>query len=137
MERPQSQFENNEYKDDPLTFVTAVSDPEEDMLGAVFDPSGVMRIKKGHQEIRLPQTPEELRSRLKVYANGLIFARYKASSTKFMGSFEHRDIEDHVNYILGEHIYGLESRDANNKVVGRASWALIPAGKGSSRLMEQ
>ena len=90
-----------------------------------FDTSGVMRLKPSTHTAPIPQTPEQLRTRHKVAAHSWTFASYKASACKWLKGFNVRVYTDLSDYILGEHVMGLEARDASNQVVGRAPWALV------------
>ena len=125
VERRLDMIEDDEPKAMRLEEISSVADPEDELLGAAFDAGGALRIKPKANELRLPQTPEELRTRHKIAAHSWIFAMYRAGSCRWLVDFDVGVYTKLSDYLLGEDVWGLEAKDASNKTIGRAPWGLV------------
>ena len=125
VERRLNMIEADEPKILKWEELTSLQDPEEELNGVGFDAQGILKLRPGTHTATIPQTPEQLRMRHKVSAHAWIFAGYKATACKWLKGFNIKVYTDLSDYVLGEHVMGLESRDASNQVVGRAPWALV------------
>jgi len=125
MESKFEQIDDGEIKAENLKEVTSLEDDDTDRLGAVLDKAGVLRIKRASQEVRAPANPEALRTRLKVVAHMYTMARLKHTNRAWLASASPQIFLDHVDYMLGPHVYGLAARDHSDKVVATPSWATV------------
>eukprot|EP00973_Karenia_brevis_P084603 11740283-Karenia_brevis.AAC.1 len=70
--------EEDEAKAERLNEVSAVSD-QQDFLTTTLDSDGAVKIKRGLRDSKLPRTPEQLRSKLRLMGNMwcFLFLRFR------------------------------------------------------------
>ena len=88
-------------------------------VGADQDPQGLD--KEGVK----PSTPEQLRQRLKLVGHTMLFAQLKYPHKAALRGLEPLHWSKLAGYLLGEHIMGLESKDARGEVVAKPSFELV------------
>ena len=109
----------------PLAQVMCVEDGEDMKQGAVIDPSGVVRIRRGRQEVAFPKDTEGLRKRLRTWGFAFTYAKLKHPARGWLSSATPDAIADYSDYILGDTVRGLEAKSQNNEVVARPAWQQI------------
>ena len=103
----------------PLAKVTCLEDSEDMKTGAVVDGSGVIRVKRGRVDIKEPVDPEGLRQRLKTLGVAHMYARLKHPARVWLQSATIELSSDYCDYLLGEHVRGLEAKDLQGNLVSR------------------
>lgn len=119
------QVESGELK--PLHLVQCLSqeDAEIDPVGAVIDKSGSLKIKKGYGETTEPGDPEEYRRRMKIVAHVYIFAHLKYPHKAVLKDLTPYTFERFVDFVLGEHVLGLEAKDDADLVVSKPTFKSV------------
>ena len=119
------QIESGELK--PLLLVQCLSqeDAEVDPLGAVIDRSGAVKIKRGHGETSEPKDPEEYRRRMKVVAHAYLFAQLKYPHKAVLAGLTPYSFQRFVDFILGEHVLGLQAKDDEGLVVSKPTFKSV------------
>lgn len=92
---------------EPLSEVTSRTESTDDPLSAVLDRDGSLRLRKGSSRVPLPVDSESLRRRLGVLAVSYVVARERNPTTAWLTSATHEAWREHVEYVLGEKVYGL------------------------------
>lgn len=119
------QIESGELK--PLLLVQCLSqeDAEVDPLGAVIDKTGAVKIKRGHGETSEPKDPEEYRRRMKIVAHTYLFAQLKYPHKAVLAGLTPYSFQRFVDFILGEHVMGLQAKDEEGLVVSRPTFKSV------------
>ena len=119
------QVESGELK--PLHLVQCLSqeDAEIDPVGAVIDKSGSLKIKKGYGETTEPGDPEEYRRRMKIVAHVYIFAHLKYPHKAILKDLTPYTFQRFVDFVLGEHVLGLEAKDDAGLVVSKPTFKSV------------
>ena len=119
------QIENGELKTLHLLQCLSQEDSEIDPVGAVIDKSGTLRIKKGYGETTEPRDPEDYRRRMKVVAHTYLFAQIKYPHKAVLAGLTTHSFQKFVDYILGEHIMGLQAKDEEGLVVSKPTFKSV------------
>ena len=119
------QIESGEWKVMTLAQFQSREDTETDVIGCVVEKSGLIKIRKGYKEGVKPSTPEQLRQRLKLVGHTMLFAQLKYPHNAALRGLEPLHWSKLADYLLGEHIMGLESKDARGEVVAKPSFELV------------
>ena len=109
----------------PLTQVLCVEDGEEAKHNAVIDPSGVVRIKRGRQEVSMPNDTESLRRRPRIWGLGFTYAKMKHPTRAWLKDATPEVIAEYNDYLLGETVLGLRARNDRGEVVATPSFAQV------------
>jgi hypothetical protein len=118
------QIEQGEMRAETLQMTTSKSDTAEDPLGATVDPrTGMIRIKKGAQEIPLPRNPEEFRARIRVLGHCWLIAAIKFPNKAWLRTATPQLFQEYVDFLLGEHVWNSHSKDAAGNVVASPLWS--------------
>lgn len=118
-------IEQGEVKGETLRAITSLADVQEGRLGATIDNAGMVRIRTGSQEVKMPTDESTLRRRLKIWGFSWLFAKLKQPGRLWLKDVEPQVIYDYVDYLFGEQVMGLEAKDPNGKVVSRPSFDLL------------
>jgi hypothetical protein len=106
----------------PLTQVTCVEDGEDMKQGAVIEPSGVVRIKRGRQEVTMPRDSEDLRRRLRTWGLTFTYAKLKHPTRAWLSSATPEVIADYCDYLMGDTVKGLKAKNDRDEVVATPSF---------------
>ena len=119
------QVETGEWKVMTLAQIQSREDTETDLIGCVVDKAGVIKIRRGYKEGIKPATPEQLRQRIKLLGHTFIFAKIKYPHKAALRDLEPLHFTKLADYLLGEHIMGLEAKDAKGEVVSKPTFELV------------
>ena len=81
--------------------------------------SGVVRVRKPPRRVPDPTSSEQLRHRFRVWALSWRLTAAKNASLPAYTNVTAEAFHEHVEYILGEDVFKLEARDANEKLLSR------------------
>lgn len=107
IDRRLQEIELNSLVAEPLSDVTSRLEGGDDPLSAIVDRDGSLRLRKGSAKVPLPPDSEALRRRLNVLAVSYVIAKDRSPATAWLRSSTHDAWRAHVEYILGEKVYGL------------------------------
>lgn len=119
------QIESGELKTLHLIQCLSQEDAEIDPVGAVIDKSGTLKIKKGYGETTEPRDPEEYRRRMKVVTHTYLFAQIKYPHKAVLTGLTPHSFQKFVDYILGEHVMGLQAKDSEGLVVSKPTFKSV------------
>lgn len=106
IEKRFEEVEEGEAKADPLSDVASAEEVAEDVIGAVMDKDGAIRMKKVARTVPLPACSESLRTRLRILGITYQLAAYKHSSRLWLSTTSPDIWRDHVDFVLADEIYG-------------------------------
>lgn len=107
IDRRLQEVEQHNLVAEPLTEVTSRAEGNDDPMSAVFDKDGSLRLRKGSSKVPLPADSEALRRRLNVLAVSFVIAKDRNPSCAWLLTATHEAWREHVEYVLGEKVYGL------------------------------
>lgn len=116
IEKRFEEIEEGEVRADTLCDVVSADADVQDIVGAVMDKDGAIRIKKTARSVPLPKDSEELRVRLKILGVTFQLAAYKHSSRLWLSTTSPGVWREHADYILGDDIYGFSVVALNQRV---------------------
>ena len=128
VERKFQDVTEGSYRAETLQEVVAMEDEVDNMDQdhIAYDPRGGLRLKRGSkQSSSLPATSEALRVRLKIMAVAMLYTRQRFPNRPWLQDLSPSVFSDHVDFLLGKQISGLESKGVNGVVVHHPQWELI------------
>ena len=127
VEKRLQEVENNDYRAERLTEVVSRDEVEPDSLLPQWDTKGQLTVKRGSTTVPEPGNPEMLRRRLTImqHAYQMVSLRH-TNRPELQGDYP-RAFSDYKDYILGEYVYGLNSRDEEGRTISSPPWSLVLA----------
>lgn len=125
LEKRIAELESGEFKAERLKTVLNREFDEEETLSPQWDNAGNLKLKKTSNSIEEPANPEELRSRLEVMFNALIFISTLHTNRKELAGFTPSFVHRYAAYILGEHVWLMVARDSGGRTVASPNWLLV------------
>ena len=108
-----------------MSQVICVDDGEDHKQNAIIDASGVVRIKRGRQDVAMPRDTEELRRRLRTWGFSFTFAKLKHPTRAWLMDATPDVIAEYCDYLLGDTVRGLKARNDKGEVVAAPSFQQI------------
>jgi len=128
VERKFQDVAEGSYRAETLQEVVALEDEVDnmDMDHIAYDPRGGLRLKRGNiKSASLPANSEALRARLKMMAVAMIYTRQRFPNRPWLQDLSPSVFSDHVDFLLGKQISGLEAKGADGVAVHRPQWELV------------
>lgn len=125
LEKKLEQMENGEWAAETLTEVVSKEEVTADSMQPMWDKTGQLTIKKGSNNVPLPNNPEELRHRLSVMCHAMIMLGMRHSNRHELQGITPGLFEKYKSYLLGEHVLGLQAKDSSGETVARPPWHLV------------
>ena len=116
--------EENDPKVERLQEVTSKEDGEEEYLTTDFDDSGVIKVRRGGRDGKLPTSPEELRAKHKLIGNPWLFMKSKHGNRPWLADLDTGDYPRLSDHVLGKHCYGLRVQGPDGSSQG-PRWQLV------------
>lgn len=125
VEKRLQEVENNDYRAEKLTEVVSRDEVEPDNLLPQWDSKGQLTVKRGATTVPEPGNPEALRRRLTImqHAYQMVALRH-TNRPELQGDYQ-KAFSDYKDYILGEYVYGLNSRDEEGRTISSPAWSLV------------
>ena len=127
VEKKLQEVEAGEYRAEELTEVISREESDPDGLIPQWDAKGTLTVKKGSSKVKEPENPEALRVRLTVMRNAYQMIALKHTGRPELQGEWVRVFEDYKDYMLGEHVYGLNAKDADGQTVAAPPFKLVLA----------
>lgn len=124
IERRYEEVEEGDLKPDMLTEVCSLEEVQEEVIGAVLDRDGAIRMKRAAKTVPMPASSEQLRQRIKILATTFVLAGYKHSNRPWLRTSTLEVWRNHVDYILSDEIYGFEITTPSGTKV-QAPWSIV------------
>ena len=125
LERKLEDIESGEWRAEPLSEAASKEEVEPDVLTPVWDASGKLSVKKQCSSVPLPANPEELRRRLHILGNSLITLGLRHTNRPELQGFTPNHIHKYLDYLLGEHCYGMVAKNADGYTIAAPPWSLV------------
>ena len=124
VEKRLQEVENNDYRAESLTEVVSRDEVEPDSLLPQWDSKGHLTVKRGASAVPEPSNPEGLRRRLSImqHAYQMVALRH-TNRPELQGDYV-KAFADYKDYVLGEYVYGLNSRDEEGRTISSPPWSL-------------
>lgn len=119
------QIDNGEWKAMMLTQYLSRDDAEAENWGATIDSSGNIKVKRGYTDGPKPRNTEELRARVKLVGHTYIMAMLKYPHKRTLQGISPTTFQKYIDHLLGEHVWGLRSKDENGQVLAQPSWDIL------------
>ena len=120
------QVEDGELKAESLAEVVNKEEAQdEDWGGARVSPDGHIKLVKGRSSGKAPESPEALRAKIRLMGVAWEFVRLKFPARPYLKGLSSETWGDHVEWLLGEDVYGNTVKDSSGSISYRPSWATI------------
>ena len=133
LEKRLEDLESGEWRAEPLSEVASKDEIEPDVLTPVWDAAGKLTVKKQSGSVPLPANPEELRRRIHILGAGLTMLGTRHTNRPEIQNINPGDFHKYLDYLLGEHCYGMVARSAEGFTIATVPWALVVAYEHSIR----
>ena len=142
VEKKLQELESGDYRAEDLTEVVSRDQTNPDTLVPQWDSKGNLTVRRGATTVKEPETPEGLRKRLTVVRNAYQMIALKHTHRKELQGDYVRTFEDYKDYLLGDHVLGLNARDSEGLVIAAPPFKLVLSyekaiRKDASRRMNQ
>jgi hypothetical protein len=118
-------IEDAEFEAESLKEVLAKSEEEEADLVPRFTPDGGIKMRTLKKVGKMPESTEEFRRKLEVMGHAWGIVALKHRNRAWLQTVHEKVFQQHANYVLGEHVAGLVSRNAAGAVIHSPPWALV------------
>ena len=120
------QVEDGELKAESLADVVHKEEvQDDDWGGAKVSPDGSIKLVKGRSSGKTPENPEALRAKIRLMGTAWEFVRLKFPARPYLRGLASDVWTDHVEWLLGEEVYGNVVKDASGSMTYRPSWATL------------
>jgi hypothetical protein len=120
----QEEIDENEPRAETLKNVTSREDQESTYLTADVSPEGLVKIKKGIRDGKLPTNSEELRAKHKLVGHCWLFLKLKHTNRVWLSDLDERSFVHLSDYLLGKHVNGVSIACTSGKT-HHPPWSLI------------
>ena len=102
------------------------ADGEQPLMTPQVLRDGTFRMSKRIKlKVGLPTTSEAFRMRIRLLGRAMCMVKLKLSNVAWLRTCSREVWEDHVDYILGHKIWGLEAKDMNGVVTKKPTWNMV------------
>ena len=120
------QVEDGELKAESLSEVLNKEEANDDEWGgARVNPDGTIRLLRARSTGKTPDCPEGLRDKVKLMGVAWEYVRLRFPSKPYLAELVAQDWTDHVEWLLGEDVYGYVVKDSAQTISYRPSWATL------------
>lgn len=127
VEKKLQEVESGDYRAEDLTEVVSRDETDPDSMVPQWDAKGNLTVRKGASKTKEPETPEALRARLTVMRNAYQMIALKHTNRKELQGDYTRAFEDYKEYLLGDHVFGLNAKDAEGQTIAAPPFKLVLA----------
>ena len=125
IEKRIAELEAGELKAESLKIVLSKEQDMEESLIPSWDNAGNMRLKRASLEMDEPANPEELRKRITLMINGLVFISLQHSNRKELTGISPELANKYCAFLLGDHIWGFVAKDEEGRTIASPNWNLV------------
>jgi hypothetical protein len=127
MEKRLDDIENNLLKPEGLDEVLNVTQDDSQSFRPVWDDAGNMKTIKTVHKISMPANKEEFRTRITLMGSAWIMAGLHQTHGEYLKGIDPSLFSDYLEYMLGEYVGDLDSKDQWGTVISKPPWYLILA----------
>ena len=125
IERRISEMESGEMRAEALKTVLNRDQDGEESLIPSWDNLGSLKLKRTTNDIEEPTNPEELRRRIAVMINGLIFISLQHTNRAELQGIKPELANIYSNFLLGEQVWALIAQDEQGRTIATPNWRLV------------
>ena len=118
-------LERSDFRAETLSEVINFRQDDARELKPVWDSSGSLKSIKTETTIPLPANTEELRSRIHLLGTAWMFASFAQAGNHVVKDLTPGIFSAYLDYLLGEHAWGLTAKGPDGGAVTGPSWALL------------
>jgi hypothetical protein len=127
LEKKMDEVEKEELRAETLTEVISQQEDDPDTLKTVWSVGGELKAVKVGAKVSLPTNPEALRQRITLLGTAWMFIATHQTNRAYLAAITPQLFQEYLDYLLGDHVYGLVANDARGNVIGAPSWDLLIA----------
>ena len=87
--------------------------------------SGALKSMKTQSTVPLPKDTEELRARIALMGTAWVFTSFQQTDNKILANLDPFVFSAYVEYLLGEHVWGLAAKTADGAIFASPNWELL------------
>ena len=125
LEKRVAEMESGEMRAEMLKTVLNREQDNEENLVPHWDSTGAMSLKRTINNIEDPGNPEELRRRINIMVNGLVFIAMQHTNRQELQSIRPDMANTYASYLLGEHVWMLIAKDEEGHTIASPHWKLV------------
>ena len=125
IEKRIAELEAGELRAESLKIVLSKEQDMEESLIPSWDNAGNMRLKRSTLEMDEPANPEELRKRITLMINGLVFISLQHTNRKELTGVTPELANKYCAFLLGDHIWGFIAKDEEGRTIASPNWNLV------------
>ena len=125
IERRVSEMEAGEMRAEALKTVLNRDQDGEEALVPTWDNTGGLKLKRTSCDIEEPTNPEELRRRISVMINGLIFISLQHTNREGLQGIRPELANTYSNFLLGDQVWALIAQDEQGRTIATPNWRLV------------
>ena len=125
IERRISEMEAGEMRAEALKTVLNRDQDGEEALVPSWDNLGSLKLKRTTSDIEEPTNPEELRRRIAVMVNGLIFISLQHTNRDELQGIRPELANTYSNFLLGDQVWALIAQDEQGRTIATPNWRLV------------
>ena len=118
-------IENGEQKAEPMGKITSKAWDDDPDVTSDLMKGGYIRVRKTGKEAPLPQSGEELRSRIKIWGISWIYAASKHSTRAALQDLDPQLFYDYADFLLGPRVRDLLAKDSGGNFLSRPPFSLV------------
>ena len=125
LERRITELESGDMRAESLRSVLHRDQDGEEQFIPQWDASGSMKLKRSVTEIEDPSNPEELRRRLGIMVNAMVFLSLQHTNRPELKDVKPDLAGQYATYLLGDHVWSFVAKDEAGLTVASPNWPLI------------
>ena len=125
LEKRIAEMEAGEMRAESFKVVLNREEDSEEALIPQWDNAGNLNLRRASSNIEEPSNPEELRRRIQIMINGLIFISLQHTNRKELQGIRPEFANTYAGYLLGENCWMLIARDSEGHTIASPNWKLV------------
>lgn len=125
LEKRIAELESGELRAEPLSMVLNREQDNDETLTPHWDATGNLKLKRTTGDIAEPHNTEELRRRIEVMFNGLMFIALLHTNRAELQGITPTLSHQYSSYLLGEFCWDLVAKDNEGRTVAAPNWKLV------------
>ena len=125
IEKRIAEMESGEMRAEALKTVLNRDQDGEESLVPSWDNVGSLKLKRTIADIEEPTNPEELRRRISVMINGLIFISLQHTNRSELQGIRPEFANTYASYLLGDQVWAMVAQDEQGHTIASPNWRLV------------
>lgn len=125
IEKRIAEMESGEMRAEALKTVLNRDQDGEESLVPSWDNVGSLKLKRSVSDIEEPTNPEELRRRISIMINGLIFISLQHTNRQELQGIRPEFANTYASYLLGDQVWAMVAQDENGHTIASPNWRLV------------